>query len=125
MILKKYLQHENIKRVCEKFNFTSEEDLYAAVGFNGITAQQVVNRLAEKMRKIRDQEEALEKITTEMNTPTIKKSTESGVIVKGIENLLIRLSRCCSPVPGDEIVGFITKGRGVSVHREDCPNVQR
>lgn len=122
--IKEVLTNENIKRVCEKFNFTSEEDLYAAVGFNGITAQQVVNRLAEKMRKIRDQEEALEKITKEMHTPTIRKATESGVIVKGIDNLLIRLSRCCSPVPGDEIVGFITKGRGVSVHRDDCPNVQ-
>ncbi|MFC6039775.1 RelA/SpoT family protein [Paenisporosarcina macmurdoensis] len=120
--VKEVLLNENIKRVCEKFNFTSEEDMYAAVGFSGITAQQVVNRLAEKMRKIRDHEEALEKITKEMNTP--KKATESGVIVKGIDNLLIRLSRCCSPVPGDEIVGFITKGRGVSVHREDCPNVQ-
>jgi GTP diphosphokinase / guanosine-3',5'-bis(diphosphate) 3'-diphosphatase len=122
--VKEVLVNENIKRVCEKFNFTSEEDMYAAVGFSGITAQQVVNRLAEKMRKIRDHEEALEKITKEMNAPTTKKATESGVIVKGIENLLIRLSRCCSPVPGDEIVGFITKGRGVSVHREDCPNVQ-
>lgn len=121
--VKEVLGNENIKRVCEKFNFTSEEDMYAAVGFNGITAQQVVNRLAEKMRKIRDHEVALEKITQEMKAPTIRKTTESGVIVKGIENLLIRLSRCCSPVPGDEIVGFITKGRGVSVHREDCPNV--
>jgi len=121
--LKEVLSNENIKRVCEKFNFTSEEDMYAAVGFNGITAQQVVNRLAEKMRKMRDHEVALEKITQEMKAPTVRKSTESGVVVKGIENLLIRLSRCCSPVPGDEIVGFITKGRGVSVHREDCPNV--
>lgn len=59
-----------------------------------------------------------------MASPPVKKSTESGVVVKGIDNLLIRLSRCCSPVPGDEIVGFITKGRGVSVHRADCPNVQ-
>ena len=122
--IKEVLSNENIKRVCEKFNFTSEDDLFSAVGFNGITAQQVVNRLAEKMRKIRDQEVALEKITQEMKSPTIRKSTDSGVVVKGIDNLLIRLSRCCSPVPGDEIVGFITKGRGVSVHRADCPNVQ-
>ncbi|MFC4356046.1 RelA/SpoT family protein [Chryseomicrobium palamuruense] len=122
---KEVLTPENLKRVCEKYAFTSEEDLYSAVGFGGITAQQVVNRLAEKKRKERDQEETLEKINKTMASPPVKKSTESGVVVRGIENLLIRLSRCCSPVPGDEIVGFITKGRGVSVHRADCPNVQR
>lgn len=121
--VKEVLTNENVKRVCEKFNFLNEEDMYAAVGFNGITAQQVVNRLAEKIRKQRDQEDALEKITSELKAVQPKRSTESGVVVKGIENLLIRLSRCCSPVPGDDIVGFITKGRGVSVHRTDCPNV--
>ena len=118
------LTTENFKRVIEKFNYTHEDDLYAAVGVGGITAQQIVNRLAEKMRKEREQEEALEKIVKEMSNPAPKKVTDSGVVVKGIENLLIRLSRCCTPVPGDEIVGFITKGRGVSVHRADCPNIQ-
>ncbi|MER2116019.1 MAG: ACT domain-containing protein, partial [Solibacillus isronensis] len=122
--MKEVLTTENIKRVIEKFNYTHEDDLYAAVGVGGITAQQIVNRLAEKMRKEREQEEALEKIVKSMNNPTPKKRTESGVIVKGIDNLLIRLSRCCTPVPGDDIVGFITKGRGVSVHRADCPNIQ-
>lgn len=114
---------DNIKRVYEKFNYTNEDDLYAAVGVGGITAQQVINRLAEKQRKEREQEEAFEKIQKEMKNPQQKKRTETGVIVPGLENLLIRLSRCCTPVPGDEIVGFITKGRGVSVHRADCPNV--
>lgn len=122
--MKEVLTTENIKRVIEKFNYTHEDDLYAAVGVGGITAQQIVNRLAEKMRKEREQEEALEKIVKSMNNPTPKRRTESGVIVKGIDNLLIRLSRCCTPVPGDDIVGFITKGRGVSVHRADCPNIQ-
>ncbi|WP_042475106.1 RelA/SpoT family protein [Bacillus ndiopicus] len=122
--IKDVLTNENIKRVIEKFNYTHEEDLYAAVGVGGITAQQIVNRLAEKMRKEREQEEALEKIVKEMQNPKPKRTTESGVVVKGIDNLLIRLSRCCTPVPGDDIVGFITKGRGVSVHRADCPNIQ-
>lgn len=121
---KEILINENIKRVCEKFNFAGEDDMYAAVGFTGITAQQVVNRLAEKERKKREQEEALEKITVEMKSPQPRKQTESGVIVRGIDNMMIRLSKCCNPVPGDAIIGFITKGRGVSVHRADCPNVQ-
>ncbi|CAM5195332.1 GTP pyrophosphokinase OS=Ureibacillus acetophenoni OX=614649 GN=SAMN05877842_102319 PE=3 SV=1 [Ureibacillus acetophenoni] len=120
--IKEVLSPENIKRVLDKLNFTNEEDLYAAVGVGGITAQQLVNRLAEKKRREREKEEALEKLAKEMQNPP-KKRTESGVVVKGIDNLLIRLSRCCTPVPGDEIVGFITKGRGVSVHRADCPNV--
>ena len=121
--LKEVLSSENIKRVVDKYNYTHEEDLYAAVAVGGITPQQIVNRLAEKMRKEREQEEALEKIVKEMNKPQPRQKTESGVVVKGIDNLLIRLSRCCTPVPGDEIVGFITKGRGVSVHRADCPNI--
>ena len=123
--VKEVLTAENFKRVIEKLNYTQEDDVYAAVGIGGISTQQVVNRLAEKQRKEREQEEALEKMTKEIahNNETQRKRTESGVMVKGIDNLLIRLSRCCTPVPGDEIVGFITKGRGVSVHRADCPNI--
>lgn len=123
--LKEILTPDNIKRVAEKFNFYSEEDMYAAVGYNGITALQVANRLTEKWRKQRD----LEQVTTianavnELKSFPTKKKRESGVRVTGIDNLLIRLSRCCSPVPGDDIVGFITKGRGVSVHRADCTNI--
>jgi len=121
--VKEVLTKENIDRVCDKLNFTSEEDMCAAVGFNGITAEQVVNRLSEKMRKERDQEKTIKKIVSDMKSVPPVQMTESGVIVKGIDNLLIRLSKCCNPVPGDTIAGFITKGRGVSVHRADCPNV--
>jgi len=123
--LKEILTPENVKRVVEKFNFANEEDMYAAVGYNGITALQVANRLTEKWRKKRDQEQVanLTNAVSELKTLPTKKKRESGVRVEGIDNLLIRLSRCCNPVPGDEIVGFITKGRGVSVHRKDCPNI--
>lgn len=121
--VKEILNPENIKRVSEKFNFSNEDDMYAAVGYNGITAAQIANRLTEKHRKKREQEDNLEETMKELNAQPVKRKKDAGVQVEGIDNLLIRLSRCCSPVPGDEIVGFITKGRGVSVHRADCTNV--
>ncbi|WP_064092472.1 RelA/SpoT family protein [Rossellomorea aquimaris] len=122
--VKEILTAENIKRVSEKFNFSNEEDMYAAVGYNGITAAQIANRLTEKDRRKREQEDIFEETIKELNAQPVKRKKDAGVQVEGIDNLLIRLSRCCSPVPGDEIVGFITKGRGVSVHRADCTNVK-
>jgi guanosine-3',5'-bis(diphosphate) 3'-pyrophosphohydrolase len=124
--VKEVLTPENVKRVAEKFNFANEEDMYAAVGYNGITAAQVAHRLTEKWRKQRnleEQEKKLAEALKEAKTVSTTKKRDYGVCVQGIDNLLIRLSRCCNPVPGDEIIGFITKGRGVSVHRVDCPNV--
>ncbi|WP_045926492.1 MULTISPECIES: GTP diphosphokinase [Bacillus] len=125
--VKDVLTLENLQKVADKFNFSNEEDMYAAVGYNGITALQVANRLTEKERKLRDQEEQ-EKIVQEVASEPKQypqgRKREAGVRVKGIDNLLVRLSKCCNPVPGDHIVGFITKGRGVSVHRDDCPNVK-
>ncbi|MFB6468023.1 RelA/SpoT family protein [Cytobacillus sp. Hz8] len=124
--VKEILTAENIKRVAEKFNFANVEDMYAAVGYNGITALQIANRLTEKWRKQRDLEQisTIKHAVSDLKTYPQTKKRESGVRVAGIDNLLIRLSRCCNPVPGDEIVGFITKGRGVSVHRADCPNIE-
>ncbi|MHC5252509.1 RelA/SpoT family protein [Listeria kieliensis] len=130
---KKIMTQENMKRVIDKLNFAQEDDLFAAVGYNGITAQQVANRLTEKERKEREQEEQTEKLLTqaeqknnsaEQNNEKLKIKHNAGVVVQGVGNLLIRLSRCCNPVPGDQIVGYITKGRGISIHRKDCPNVQ-
>ena len=125
--LKEILQAENINRVSEKFNFMSAEDMFAAVGYNGITALQVANRLTEKQRRQRDKEQKITDITEnaeKKKTAPVKKRKDAGVVVQGIDSLLVRLSKCCNPVPGDEIVGFITRGRGVSVHRADCANVE-
>lgn len=130
---KKILTQENLKRITDKLNFSQEDDLFAAVGYNGITAVQVANRLTDKERKEREQEEQTEKLltqveaknnSTEQNNEKLKIKHNAGVVVQGVGNLLIRLSRCCNPVPGDQIVGYITKGRGISIHRKDCPNVQ-
>ena len=118
---------ENLQTTAKKFNFANEEDMYAAVGFSGITAAQIATRLTENLRKQRNQEidnETLIESIAETKPVSSHKKTESGVRVKGVDNLLIRLSKCCNPVPGDEIVGYITKGRGVSIHRTNCPNVQ-
>ena len=120
---------DNLNRVSEKFNFSNEEDMFAAVGYQGITAAQIATRLTEKLRKQKQQQQDLEQTladvsTTEIKTPQKTGKKDSGVRVEGVDNLLVRLSKCCNPVPGDDIVGYITKGRGVSVHRSDCPNVK-
>ncbi|WP_077621396.1 RelA/SpoT family protein [Sediminibacillus massiliensis] len=119
---------ENVKRIAEKFNFTNEEDMYAAVGYQGITAAQIATRLTEKARKQNLNQELEQTLEGVVKTDTSKSSRnhkkDSGVRVAGVDNLLVRLSKCCNPVPGDDIIGYITKGRGVSVHRTDCPNIQ-
>lgn len=117
--LKETLTQDNLSEAFHKFNFNNEEDMYAAIGYGGLTPAQLVTRLTEKLRKIRD-----EKSIPEFKQDFVKrKNPEQGISIKGIDNLLVRFSRCCTPIPGDNIVGFITRGRGVSVHRTSCPNI--
>ncbi|SFS67195.1 RelA/SpoT family protein [Marininema halotolerans] len=109
---------DRLKEVASKFNFQDETDMYAAVGYGGISTTQVVNRLTEGLRS----EEVTPPVLPDVKSmPTRRRM--GGVKVKGVDNLLVRLSRCCNPVPGDEIKGFVTQGRGVSVHRSDCANL--
>lgn len=125
--LKEAVTNDNLIRVAERFNFISIEDMYAAVGYQGITAAQIATRLTEKLRK-EEQNQVLEQTIEHVQKKTVKpkssRRTDFGVKVEGVDNLLVRLAKCCNPVPGDNIVGYITKGRGVSVHRSDCSNVQ-
>lgn len=126
---KSVLTAENLQRIYDKFNFIGEDDMYAAVGYQGITAALIATRLTDKIRETRQKEQALAQTLEEVKTKNETKDRkfvkrDSGVQVEGIDNLLVRLSKCCNPVPGDEIIGYITKGRGVSVHRTDCPNAQ-
>jgi len=126
---KEVITTENLNRVFEKFNFMNEEDMYAAVGYQGITAALIANRLTDELRDSIEEEKELEKTLEQLKSESrsrINKAdiSATGVQVAGIDNLLVRLAKCCNPVPGDEIVGFITRGRGVSVHQKGCPNVQ-
>ncbi len=128
---KDFMTKQGMKDIATRFNFGTEEDLFAAIGFGEISYQTVANKMTEKARReIEDQkvvETAFEKTTPQgqkKESQKMKIRHEGGVVIEGVDNLLIRLSRCCNPVPGDDIVGYITKGRGISVHRKDCPNVQ-
>jgi len=117
---------EWIELVLRKYNFSTLEDLYAGIGYGAMTTSKVLTKLKDEFKKTLKPEEIEQILETIALTKTEKKKKhvpESGIVVKGIDNCLVRLSRCCNPVPGDEIIGYITRGRGVSVHRSDCINV--
>ncbi|MBE6928734.1 MAG: bifunctional (p)ppGpp synthetase/guanosine-3',5'-bis(diphosphate) 3'-pyrophosphohydrolase [Clostridia bacterium] len=102
--------------ICTRLSFHSVDDLYAAIGYGALPVRKVMTRVTELAPKP-------EKNVTPV-TKVIKTKPSNGVIVEGVDNCLVKFARCCTPIPGDEIIGFITKGFGVSVHRADCPNVQ-
>lgn len=121
------IKNEWIDPILKKYKFSSYEDLLNVIGFGEISAQKIINILKEEYIKSisgSKEEEILAKIEGNKNKKEKQKHmSDHGIIVKGVDNCLIRLSRCCNPVPGDSIVGYVTKGRGVSVHRTDCPNI--
>jgi len=120
-------RNEWIEPMLKKYNFNSLDDVFSAIGYGGIGANKIIAKLREEYKKTLKPEELKElenELLSGQEKDKKKKSQPSnGVIVKGIENCLVRLSRCCNPVPGDEIIGYITRGRGVSVHRKDCTNI--
>jgi len=118
--LHQYLQEQLLLQVGKRFNLQTADDIYAAIGYGGVSAQQVISRLREEYRKQYGEEEEKQ---VEIK-PWREKTSSHGIRIQGIDNLLVRFARCCNPVPGDDIVGFVTRGRGVTVHRRDCPNLK-
>lgn len=115
---------EWVQIALDRYKYNSVEDMYASIGFGAISATKILARLLEEYRK-EHKEEDLEKTISELaNKKSLTKPSRTGVVVEGIDNCLVKLSKCCNPLPGDQIVGYITKGRGVSVHRTDCVNVK-
>ena len=113
--------------VQRKYGFKDWESVLAAVGHGGLKEGQVVNRLVEEYSKEHKQEitneAVLEKVAEATKNKVHIAKSKSGIVVKGIDDVAVRFSRCCNPVPGDEIVGFVTRGRGLSIHRTDCVNI--
>ncbi len=110
------------KNTLNKFSFTTIDELYAAIGYGGITLTKVINKVKDDVGKIRRQKEQTERVMQAQPQKRTSKSA-TGVVVEGIENCLVKFARCCTPIPGDEIIGFVTRGYGVSIHRCDCVNI--
>ena len=108
-----------------RYSFKTLDDMFAAVGFGSIGANKVISRVLEEYRKDYQEDNYEEKIK-KLSSPTDQKQhiSKTGIIVKGIDNCRVLLSKCCNPVKGDDIIGYITRGRGISVHRKDCKNVK-
>ena len=132
--MKDVLDPEFLPVLLKKVAYPTLDDLYAAIGYGGFTAQKAVSRIQgelQRRQQQRQQEQMLAEAVAEpkedakpADTPKQPKTvkSEQGIIVEGLDNCLVKFSKCCTPVPGDDIVGFITRGYGVSVHRADCPN---
>ena len=134
IVMKDVLDPEFLPVLLKKVAYPTLDDLYAAIGYGGFTAQKAVSRIQgelQRRQQQRQQEQMLAEAVAEpkedakpADTPKQPKTvkSEQGIIVEGLDNCLVKFSKCCTPVPGDNIVGFITRGYGVSVHRADCPN---
>jgi GTP pyrophosphokinase len=126
-----FMNKHHLDELLKRSSYQTEEDIYAAVGFGEISVQTVTNRLTAKERNEIEQQKQVEaadqlmtkSVKVEKETERMKIRHEGEVAIQGIDNLMVRLSHCCNPVPGDRIVGYITKGHGFSIHRKDCQNL--
>jgi GTP pyrophosphokinase len=114
------LTKENFEKLCEKFSFSGQEEMYIAVGSGALNVNQILVKLVDYYKK-----EHRPKVNHYPTGVTSKIVHSTGdVVIKGVDGLLVRFARCCNPVPGDKIIGFVSRGRGVVVHRCDCPNMK-
>lgn len=116
-----------LDQVARSFNAGTADDLLASVGYGGVSVKAVLLKLIELYKKDNNVQKPIEQLKTakaleNLKMHSIKKHSQSGILVKGESGLVVHLAKCCNPVPGDSIVGYVTRGRGVSVHRADCPN---
>ncbi len=121
------IKDEWLKNIADKLSINTIEDLYASLGYGNVKLNQVITKLKDfhaEYYKIENEEEFLKEQTKKVQDKKKTKSNQ-GVAVKGVDNIKIRFAKCCNPVPGDDIIGYVTMGRGVSVHRKDCPNVKQ
>ncbi len=112
-----------VEELAKRMKFANSDEFYAAIGYGGIMLSKIITRIKDDFAKKAANEKPVQIVPINETQRTVKSS--DGVIVEGIDNCLIKLSRCCAPLPGDDIIGFITRGHGVSIHKRDCNNVPR
>lgn len=127
LVLSDLTKPKYMQAVQQKYGFRDWEAVLAALGHGGLKEGQIINRLLEEYNKEHKEaitdETILEKVSEAAKNKVHVTKSKSGIVVKGIDDMAVRFSRCCNPVPGDEIVGFVTRGRGMSIHRTDCVNI--
>lgn len=136
---KNYMSKDAIEKALQRFNFGTEQELLSAIGYGELSPLIVANRLTEKDRKEKEAQakqaqaqDIFENKPHPKNNPTTTNTehhetspkNNDNIVIQGVDNLLVHLAKCCNPIPGDDIVGYVTKGRGVTIHRSDCPNIQ-
>lgn len=127
IVLSEIMQADSVEKIIRKYGFRDWEQVLAAIGHGALKEGQVVNKLLDEhqkqVKKNLTDEDILESLSENENRHAQRKHNKGGIVVKGIDDVAARCSRCCNPVPGDEIIGFVTRGRGVSIHRTDCINI--
>ena len=118
-------KHEFMNNLLKRMSFSNLEDMWAAIGYGAVTSKQMLQKILDEHRKnIKPRKSELLNSKNDTKTKS-KKKVNRGIKIDGVDNLLVKFSRCCNPVPGDKIIGYITRGRGVSIHRQDCKNVNQ
>ncbi len=120
------LGEDYLSYLIKRYGYGNIDDLYANIGYGGIQLVNIISKLKDEYKKKNEKKNAQQLLAVTAPVPAKKgydTGASEGVIVKGVDNCLVRFSKCCNPVPGDKIIGYITRGRGVSVHRQDCTNV--
>lgn len=120
--LTEILKDEWLEKIAEKLSFSKIDDLYASLGYGNITLAQITTKLKEYHKEYYKVIDEPQKVHNQVRSKINKKQNQ-GIKISGIDNVKVRFAKCCNPVPGDDIKGYITRGRGVSVHRSDCPNI--
>jgi GTP diphosphokinase / guanosine-3',5'-bis(diphosphate) 3'-diphosphatase len=123
--LQKMMSGESLLSLAQDLKLSDVESLFAAVGENHVSAQQVVEKLTASLATDSDAAEAVFELPTKPRSANSGRQGSAGVLVRGDSDVMAKLARCCTPVPGDKIIGFVTRGSGVSVHRDDCRNVEQ